>query len=175
MEGEMTVRILLVDDDMNLLDYYRRVLGKRMQVSIDIDICCCGSDLERKLSQAKYDIIILDQRLSDGERGIDLVPLISATSPETRIILNSAYGNEDLAVESLRRGVDDYVCGNKENDDLLVDALHRVMGGITLENRISDIISKEKRELMDLTSCCRDKMRRLRERVSRMNDVIASV
>jgi len=173
MEREGVTRILLVDDDRGLFEYYKMVFDGRFDGSVSLEGCLNGDQLEERLSADSYDIVILDQRLSEGERGIDLIPIIKAKSPDTRIVLNSAYGSEDLAAESLRLGVDDYVCGNKVNDDLLVDALNRVMSGIRIETRISEIIEMEKRDAIDFSRCCDEKMRRLRDRVGKMNQILS--
>lgn len=174
MEDGRVTKVLLVDDDQNLPDYYKMLFEKRKDLGVEIDSCFDGNELTEKLKTGHYDIIILDQRLSDGERGIDLIPTIKAFSSETRIILNSAYGNEDLAVESLRRGIDDYVCGNKENDEMLIECVIRIRSGINAEERIKEMISKKREAVLDIKACCDEKMSKILGRMKKVNQAISS-
>ena len=173
MEGNDVTRILLMDDDQDLFEYYDKFLQGKIGLDIEIDNCLKGKDLPEKLSEKNFDIVILDHRLADGERGIDLIPMIRERSPKSRIVLNSAYGNEELAVSALREGVDDYVGGNKENDEMLIFSLKRIISGIDIEREANEMVSRSIVDMSRIASFCEEKMRRLEEKVGRMNQVVS--
>ena len=122
--------ILLLDDDRDLYDYYVILLHEHFGDDVRLYHCMSGGELPRALSEREYDIIILDQRLRDGERGLDLVPAIRRHDPHVVILMNSAYGSEGLAAEAIRHGVDDYIEGKKEDSVKLVESIRRAIDTI---------------------------------------------
>lgn len=125
MTSEEALEILLVDDDSDLYDYYVILMNKHFSSGVRLHHCPSGEDLADALDDRDYDIVILDQRLKDGEHGLDLVPTIRRANPDSIILLNSAYGSEMLAADAIRRGVDDYIEGRKEDKEALIAAIER--------------------------------------------------
>ncbi len=58
-----------------------------------------------------YSLAILDLRLTGthGAEGLDVIELVRAQSPRTRIILLTAYGSREIEAEALRRGADAFL------------------------------------------------------------------
>ena len=125
MNHDGRLEILLVDDDRDLYDYYVILMSKQFGEDVHLDHCGSGAELAEAMSDHDYDIVILDQRLRDGERGLDLVPTIRKSNPRAVILMNSAYGSEMLAADAIRQGVDDYVEGRKEDKSALIAAIER--------------------------------------------------
>lgn len=118
--------ILLIDDDDSLAETYTRLFKRIFGSSVLLSHCY---DLEtyEPSSSFRPDMILLDQRLRGGENGLDLVDKLRSYFPLARIVVNSAYGSERLAISSIRKGVDDFVEGKKEDLDALVSAVKRSM------------------------------------------------
>jgi len=98
-------RILVVDDDTHVVDYLVEMLE-------DAGFEPCGIDdpqaaLER-LAGEPYDLVIADVEMPTM-RGLELMRKIHATSPRMLVILITAFGTIDLAVECLRSGAADFV------------------------------------------------------------------
>jgi response regulator RpfG family c-di-GMP phosphodiesterase len=96
----MRERILLVDDDSNVLDGYRRSLSREFLLETAI-----GSDQALALIEKNgpYAVIVSDMRMP-GMNGIQLLSAVKTTSPDTiRIILT---GNADLetAIDAINEG-----------------------------------------------------------------------
>jgi DNA-binding NtrC family response regulator len=96
----MRERILLVDDDSNVLDGYRRSLSREFQLETAVGP-------EQALSSARdkgpYAVVVSDMRMP-GMNGIQLLNAIKAQSPDTiRIILT---GNADMqtAIDAINEG-----------------------------------------------------------------------
>lgn len=64
--------------------------------------------LEKFGQGGKYDLVLLDQRMP-GMSGIDVQKEIYKRSPETRLILITAFGTIDLALEAIQAGASDFL------------------------------------------------------------------
>ena len=75
------------------------------------------------LSENSYDVVILDMNLKAGESsgndGINHLKQIKALSPETSVILLTAYGEINLAVEAIKLGAFDFLTKPWQNEKLL--------------------------------------------------------
>jgi DNA-binding NtrC family response regulator len=130
------INILLIDDDENLFIIYGNLLKQKLEYPFIFDNCLSSESLEKILSEKKYDLIILDQKLNNGIKGIDLIPMIKKDNLCAYIIMNSAYGSEKLAIDAMRNGVNDYVDGNKENNQSLMLIIEK---GIEMISKVDDI------------------------------------
>ena len=99
-----TLRILFVDDDKDI----RRTLGNHLSgQGYEVEM---AEDAERAVaimgSQA-FDIVITDVRMP-GMDGFELLRRVRAESPESEVIVVTAFGDVDSAVRALREGAFDY-------------------------------------------------------------------
>ncbi|MCX8040582.1 MAG: sigma-54 dependent transcriptional regulator [Planctomycetota bacterium] len=98
-----TATILVVDDEPAIrLSVVRAFPGMTVR-----EASTCQEAIER-VRDAYPDVCILDQRLPDGA-GLDVVARLKAIDPELPIILLTAHGSVDLAVEALKLGVADFI------------------------------------------------------------------
>ena len=99
MRAPLPKRILIVDDesvtvvlDLILSDAgFKVVTAESFAESIKI------------LRDTSFDLVITDLRLSDAG-GMDLITHIKAEAPDTEVILMTAYGSVDIAIEAIKRG-----------------------------------------------------------------------
>ena len=101
----MFQNILVVDDDAALRDSLSLLLaaeGYTVRTASD------GAQALALLEQASADAILCDLRMP-GLDGFDLIPQITRQWPGVPIILMSAHGTEDLAIEAIQRGAYDYL------------------------------------------------------------------
>src|SRR5262245_28759791 len=101
--------ILIVDDDPSVfasLTLLLKQAGYRSQ---------CASSPEDALSlvkQGSFDLVLLDMnysRQTTGEEGIRLLQLIKADKPDLPVILITAWGSINLAVQGIRAGASDFI------------------------------------------------------------------
>ena len=92
-------RVLVVDDDPQVLDSLARWLGTRR----DLEVCACASAEEAMVSTSphRFDVCILDYQLA-GANGLTLGAMLRELNPDARLILLSGSvspGVESLALE----------------------------------------------------------------------------
>lgn len=112
--------ILLVDDQEEIL-FSLKVLLKKHYEGI------FSADSPRKileiLGENDIDVILLDMNyrigFEDGKEGIHWLKEISKFSPQTVVILMTAFGKVETAVEGLKNGAFDYILKPWDNDKLL--------------------------------------------------------
>lgn len=125
--ADRPIRIVVVDDHIFMRELISSTLnreGDRYQVVASVGtakaaIAACQEFLP--------ELLILDINLPD-QSGIDIVPEIKRLSPETHVLLCTAYPTEDRLVEALRAGAKGFVEKTNTWDDFL-GAVDRVGRG----------------------------------------------
>ncbi|MEO2065752.1 MAG: response regulator transcription factor [Desulfurobacteriaceae bacterium] len=122
------IEVLLVEDDEAIGDLVKYNLEKH---GFLVDWVLDGKEALEKLSERKYDIIILDLMLP-GVDGLDLCRKVrrEGKNRETPIIVLTALGDEDTKVEGFSAGADDYVTKPFSVKELLarIEAVLRRVG-----------------------------------------------
>lgn len=123
--------ILIVDDD-ELIRMSLGLLLKRAGYSVET--AASPEEAMACVRTRDYDLIIMDMnysRATTGEEGIALLRKVRIFQPETPVILITAWGSIDLAVEGMRHGAFDFI--TKPWNNLLL--LKRVETALSLNSR----------------------------------------
>jgi two-component system OmpR family response regulator len=97
--------ILLVEDDKDIRDILKTYLEIEKFNVVECETINCMRNL---LNNNKFDIILLDIMLPDGE-SIDILPLIRAKNKNTGIIIISAKNTDRDKIYGIETGADDYI------------------------------------------------------------------
>ncbi len=101
----MSARILVVDDDALVREFIVEVLTRK---GYDIEQADCGESAVEILREESFDLVVTDLKMK-GLSGIDVLKAAVFTNPECRIIMVTAFGTIDNAVEAMKIGASDYV------------------------------------------------------------------
>jgi response regulator RpfG family c-di-GMP phosphodiesterase len=98
--GGRPPRILLVDDEENVLNAYARVLRRRFALDL-----AQGAEpaLARLAGDGPYAVVVSDQRMP-GMDGVELLSRIKAASPDTTRIMLTGNADQATAIEAVNRG-----------------------------------------------------------------------
>jgi DNA-binding NtrC family response regulator len=106
--------LLIVDDEKPTRDGLRAALEDRYDVYVAENTKAATELLERD----NFDVLLTDFRLPN-EDGLKLIACAKSLSRPPVCILMTAYGSEELAVEAMKRGADDYIAkGRLQIDEL---------------------------------------------------------
>jgi two-component system, NtrC family, response regulator HydG len=112
--------ILVIDDDEHVLITSRMILK---QYFANIETLDSPKTLDSKLRQQDYDVILLDMNfkagITSGNEGIFWLTRISTISPQTQVVLQTAYGDIELAVKSIKEGAVDFLPKPWDKDKLV--------------------------------------------------------
>ncbi len=99
------MKILIVEDEQQLLESISGYLYKQGFICEE---AVTWREAEDKLSLYRYNIVILDITLPDGN-GLDLIKLLKKSYPDTGILIVSAKNSLDDKLTGLDLGADDYI------------------------------------------------------------------
>lgn len=120
--------VLIVDDEKPTRDGLRAALEDRYDVYVAEDAATAMSLLE----QEHFAVLLTDLRLPK-EDGLKLIARAKSLPKPPVCILMTAYGSEDVAVEAMKRGADDYIAKGKMQIDELEMRIARALKGQKLE------------------------------------------
>jgi DNA-binding NtrC family response regulator len=99
-----TAKVLVVDDKENMLKLFGRILGDGYSVTTASD----GARALALLAEESFDVVVTDLRMP-GADGFQVLQATKQRSPETEVILMTAYASVSDAVEAIRQGAYDYL------------------------------------------------------------------
>lgn len=97
--------ILIVDDEPNIRKILCRTLARS---GWDPETACDGEEAITKISLELYDLVLLDLHMQPID-GLGVLEEIRKVDPDTVVIILTAHGSLDSAVEALRLGAYDYL------------------------------------------------------------------
>src|SRR5438128_9723292 len=124
----MTPTLLIVDDEKTIREGFREALEDRYDVYLAEDAKTAMDLLEKE----HFDVLLTDFRLP-SEDGMKLITRARSLSKPPVCILMTAYGSEELAVEAMKRGADDYIAKGRLQIDELEMRIARALRNQNLE------------------------------------------
>jgi two-component system response regulator AtoC len=112
----MEERILIVEDDEALRESLQLTLAAE---SYEALVASGGSEALRLVEATPFDVVLCDLRMP-GLDGLELLPQLARRLPGATLILMSAFGTADLAIEAMRRGAYDYLAKPFTPSELLL-------------------------------------------------------
>jgi response regulator RpfG family c-di-GMP phosphodiesterase len=151
-------KILIVDDDSSVRDVIAVLLGEEGYVCTAVNSAEAALDAVR---HAEYPLVISDVRMP-GKDGFWLLDRMREGHPDTAVVMLTAYGDTEAAVECLRNGAADYLLKPPKVTEL-IRAIERALGRRrlelarhkyrrSLENRVREKTAELSRTLRDLES-----------------------
>ena len=126
----MTPNLLIVDDEKPTRDGLRSALEDRYEVYVAEDATSALGLLESET----FDVLLTDFRLPNNEDGMKLIARAKSLPKQPICILMTAYGSEELAVEALKQGADDYLAKGRMQIDELEARIARALKFRSLES-----------------------------------------
>jgi len=171
MKDEVTGTLLIIDDDRSMRELLEEDLGARGHRVIPAENAAAG---RRALQDTEVDLVLTDLNLP-GIDGISFCRELHAARPDLPVLIITAFGSLETAIEALRAGAYDFV--TKPVDlDLLAHALRRALENRRLQQqiRLLDAEVARSRPSGELSGESRP-MRTVRELITRVAGIDSSV
>jgi len=107
-------RILIVDDEKNMREVLEIFLRNE---GYNVSVADSGERAVEAMRHDIFDLVITDMKMP-GMSGIDLLKNIKQISPETIVVIITAYGTTESAVQAMKLGAYDYIQKPFEMDDI---------------------------------------------------------
>jgi two-component system response regulator HydG len=142
-------KVLVLDDDQGVLFTANMILKQYFStVIIEKD----PAKLDFHLNQFEFDVIVLDMNfsygLTSGKEGIKLLKRILEKDPHAHVLMNTAYGDIDIAVEAMKEGAVDFLVKPWPKEKLL-STIQSVFELSKSRKELSQIKSEQKILLKD--------------------------
>jgi two-component system NtrC family response regulator len=124
--------ILIVDDEKNYLVVLGALLGSE---GYEIVTSENGHTASRIIQEGDIDLLLTDMKMP-GMSGMELLEHAKKVKPEVPVIMMTAYGTIEMAVEAMKKGAYDYITKPFENEELKL-TIHKALENYRLlkENR----------------------------------------
>jgi two-component system response regulator AtoC len=109
-------RVLVVDDEENFRHILSVILKKE---KYEVDTACNGDEALQKISSDPFDQILCDIRMP-GMDGLDFLKEVQKMEAGTNVIMMSAYGTLDTAIEAMKLGAYDYISKPFKPDEIIL-------------------------------------------------------
>ncbi len=108
--------ILIIDDEENMRHMLGMLLKRHYQ---PIDFAENGRDALELLQKKTYDFVLCDVRMPDMD-GLELLRQAGTLLSDSTVIMMSAYGTIDLAIDAMKLGAYDFVSKPFKTDEILL-------------------------------------------------------
>ncbi len=119
------LRVLLVDDNPDDRALVARELAREYDGVVIIE-AIDRAQLDAEMSAGSFDLVITDYHIQWTD-GLRVLREVKARRPDAPIIMFTGTGNEEVAAEAMRLGLDDYVIKSPSHLKRLVPAVRRAL------------------------------------------------
>ena len=142
----MTIRILVVDDDQELLDLLERFLVSEYP-EFEVECSTSAQDAIRLLEQTKFDFIVSDYHLGPGAmNGLELLEWLRDSGNRLPFVMFTGKSREEVAIRALNLGADLYLRKDEESFQSLVSELgHHIQNYVSASRTEHALAQSESR------------------------------
>ena len=113
----MTKEILIVDDEIDMLQLLKRSLEPDLECRIET--ATSGKEALHLLSQKSFDLVLADLKMP-GMDGLELLELVKREYPDLTVVMMTAFGGVETAVEAMRNGAYDFISKPFDHETIIV-------------------------------------------------------
>jgi len=158
-------RILIADDELVILKVIREELTN---VGYEVETAKDGDEACQKFKEEKYDLVILDNKMPK-KNGLDVLKEIKSINPNIIIIMMTAFGTINNAVEAMKLGAYDYITKPFDNDDLIYKVKQTFKFKDNTVNRLDNI--KEETQLVGSSK----KIKEIRKKIEKIKNLDTTI
>lgn len=142
-KNDEIIRMLVVEDDEEVAASFQRLLFKKFKASIDMagDV----SQARDKMFSGRFDVVILDYQLPDGN-GLELLAEIAEAQDHPPVIMVTGQGDESIASEAFRLRASGYVVKDNRLATLLPEVVSSALNESALREAEERIRYSEETE-----------------------------
>jgi DNA-binding NtrC family response regulator len=111
----LSLRVLIVDDERNQREMLAGFLDRKGYATTAVDSAEAAVEL---IGRKSFEIGLFDMRMS-GASGLDLLRSVREKTPDLQVIMITAFGTVETAVEAMRAGAYNYLCKPVNLEELL--------------------------------------------------------
>ncbi|MEW4561467.1 ATP-binding protein [Bremerella sp. JC770] len=138
------MRFLVIDDSIADSRLLQAMLRQACPQSFEVEHAPSGREGLQSLQEREFDCVFLDYRLEDS-RDWDVLDKIRASGNDVPIVAISGHGNEQVAVEGLKQGAQDYLV----KDAMTPETVHRALTNAMEKVKLAREVDERQKEMRD--------------------------
>jgi DNA-binding NtrC family response regulator len=143
-----SMKILVVDDEVSIREMLKNGLSQMGEYSVEE--AQNGFEAIEKIEKDIFDLVLTDMKMPEMD-GLELLKTIKGTRPEMIVIMMTAYGSIETAVEAMRIGANDYITKSIDFNELLIHISKAQKESLLLkENRLLRMEVRKKFEFNNI-------------------------
>ena len=133
--------VLIVDDDADMRELAYDMLKDRGH---QVTMAGSGEEALKRLTEKDYAVVLTDLRMK-GMQGLELLTQIKRDHSDINVILMTAFGSVETAVEAMKHGASDYLTKPVKKDEL-IRVVERVIREAALRREVSRLRREVRKE-----------------------------
>ena len=126
---ETTIKVLLVDDQQDLVDELRSLLQTDPQIQV-VGTACDGFDALQKMQNNLPDVVLMDIRMPNMN-GVVATERIKATYPDVKVVILTTFDDSDYILNAINHGASGYLLKDTSANKL-INAVKNAYEGDTI-------------------------------------------
>ncbi len=102
------IRILLVDDMVDIREYFHMILSKEPDITV-VGLASSGIEAIQKARELNPDVILMDIQMESRTAGIEATKAIRAINPDIKVIILTIHQEDEYLFQAYCAGVMDYI------------------------------------------------------------------
>jgi DNA-binding NtrC family response regulator len=154
-----STHIMVVDDEETICE---ALMAWFIKDGYKVETALSGAEALAKLEEKDFDIFLVDVKMP-GMNGLELLSRIKEKQPEAAVIMMTAHGSIQTAVEAMKRGAGDYLCKPFDPDALSL-LMERVMMHKSLQKEniaLKERLLEQQEEALDVFIVHSESMRKI--------------
>lgn len=148
------LHVLLVEDDPEDAELVCEDLAEAAGGEVELDRVERLADAEKRLGERRFDAVLLDLMLPDGE-GLEGLMRVRELAPDVAVVVMTGLDDRDLGLEAVRSGAQDYLVKGRADGEMVARALRysverkRSEAALREEVTVSGALARVGRALME--------------------------
>ena len=122
MPDDKPLKVLLVEDNIVDLDVVERWLTRSKRLTIDHERVTSLAEAQRRILEAKFQVILLDLKLPDSE-GVATIESITECAPDAAVVVLTQTDDEVVIDRAFTLGVQDYLVKGRFDGEMLIRSI----------------------------------------------------
>ncbi len=134
-------KILLVEDDQEFAELLKIRLSQEKNPRLEITCLPSLQQALESLGEKTWDLILLDLMLPDSS-GIETFITLRAQARHTPVVILSGLDNDQLAIDAVRKGAEDYLVKGEIDSRLILRVIHHALDRHRIKEKLASVTGR---------------------------------